>query len=166
MLAYPPDNYSTDSKTIFFLGSAKSSCKINGEPVRLYENSNFCHIVPLKLGDNTVELDIDGKIFTRNIKGVKPELNNPIAYARHYESFPAVNSEKANVLRSIIVKKNQIIIPLNTPPMYELETVDKFNRVLDLFDIDMDLDWLHYEDIDPQIVMEEIRKPKFSDSFY
>ena len=58
MLVYPPEGHKTDSRTIFFIGSADSYCKINNKDVALSDKNNFAHIVSLDLGENIFEIEI------------------------------------------------------------------------------------------------------------
>lgn len=67
MLVYPPDGHSTTSKTIFFIGSAKGYCKINGQNIEIFDNGNFCPVFDLDLGENSFLIEIDGETFQRQI---------------------------------------------------------------------------------------------------
>ena len=161
MLTYPPDNHETDSKTIFFIGSANEIVSINGETITLQENGNFSKIVDLKLGDNKFKLEIDGEKFNRTITGIKSKVPSPVAYAKHYEAFPCETKSKENILKSIVVKHNRIEIPLNIAPCYTVEYMSEYKCFVDLQEIEMDLDWVHYESTDVPIIIGEVINSRF-----
>lgn len=160
LITYPPDKHETDSKSIFFIGSAQNYCQINGERVVLSEAGNFAHIVKLKLGVNKFIIKLDDKLLERVVIGIKSEEPNPIAYARHYDAFPPKTPSKKNILRSILVSENRIEIPLNHAPMYTLDKLGKYKCFLDLPDTDMDLDWIHYQVANGPIVIGEVINSK------
>ncbi len=143
------------------MGSATSSCKINGNEVELHENGNFSSIQKLKLGENKFKIEIDGEEEVRLIVGEKAKVTKPVAFGQHYESFPPEKSDKKNILRSILVAKDQIRIPLNVAPIYQLEKHGSHKLVLDLADIEMELDWIHYQDPDCPIIIGEVIESKF-----
>ena len=89
MLVYPPEGHETDSKEVFILGSARLSCLINHSAIKLEKNGNFCKLIRLKLGENKIQINIDGKSFTLTVYGVLNINNNPnpIAYAQPYRAF-------------------------------------------------------------------------------
>jgi N-acetylmuramoyl-L-alanine amidase len=161
MITYPPNKHKTDSKTIFFIGSAKNSCKINSQEVALYPNGNFSSIVKLKLGENKIKVEIDGHKEERIVIGVKSKYFKPVLYAKHYEAFPPEQSSKENILRSIIVYNNRIEIPLSVAPVYNLEHFGKYKCVLDLAEINMNLDCVHYVDSKGPIIIGEVINAKF-----
>jgi len=132
LITYPPNKHETDSKSIFFIGSADETCRINDQRVDLADNGNFAYVVSLKLGNNQFRIDIDGESQEYTIVGVKPDEPHPIAYGRIYDSFPAKQPSKKNILRSILVSENQIEIPLNRAPMCNLERLGKYKYFLDL----------------------------------
>ncbi|MFM7458972.1 MAG: N-acetylmuramoyl-L-alanine amidase [bacterium] len=184
MLVYPPEGHETDSKKIFVLGSAKSSCQINNLNIRLEKNGNFCKLIKLKLGENKIEINIDGESFTRRVYGVLNTNNNPnpIAYARPYQAFNTTDSEdknhkitppaiqeaikklasSKNILRSILITNRGISIPLNILPDYKLEKINAHNYKLDLGIMEQDLDWIHYSELNPEIKIERISATIFS----
>ena len=161
MITYPPDGHETDSKSIFFVGSANSSIKINGKPVEIMSNGNFVSTQKLKLGENVFKLEVDGALETRKVIGKRSECSKPVAYAEHYEAFPAEHPCKENVLRSIIVSDDFIRIPLTMAPMYNLERHGSYKYVLDLAGIEMDLDWVHYESTKCAVIIGEVIDAKF-----
>lgn len=146
MLTYPPEGHETDSKRIFLIGSASDFCKVNGKLVPLNDSKNFSHIVDLKLGENLIEIEIDGITETRTVHGVKSDNPAPVAYAKYYDSFPSNQTIKENILKGITVYTNKIEIPLAIAPIYNLEKVNAFKFTLDLSEIKSDLDWIHYLD--------------------
>lgn len=146
LLVYPPDNHKTDSKTIFFIGSADKFCIINDKAVTLLESGNFAHVVNLELGDNTFSINLDGKTIQRKIQAVYSAQELPIAYARPYQAFSAPSSQPENILRSVLVSKNLISIPLNLKPDYRCDLESPYRAVLSLGDMKLDLDWIFYED--------------------
>jgi len=149
MLTYPPDKHTTDSKTIFFTGSAKSFVTINQSPVSLYPNGNFCYIVNLALGENQFLIEIDGSEQSRLIYTQQANIDNPVAFARHYPAFAPKVRSKENILRSVIISKNKIQLPLNHPVSIkpELKNQDR-ELVLELANMVYDLDWVHYQELD------------------
>lgn len=161
MITYPPDNHETDSKSIFFIGSARESCTINGDEVKLHENGNFSHTVKLKLGENKFDIELDGAKEQRKVIGIKSKETKPVAYGEHYDSFPPEQANKQNILRSIIVENHRIRIPLNIAPIYNLEKWGSYKYVLDLADIEMDLDWIHYKETECPIIIGEVINSKF-----
>lgn len=74
MLVYPLNNHVTESETIFFIGSARESCSINGEPVELVHAGNFCPVFKLKEGKNIFKIEIDGDVFKRVVTRTSPSL--------------------------------------------------------------------------------------------
>ena len=156
LITYPPNKHETDSRSIFFIGSANETCRINDQRVELAENGNFAYVVNLKLGNNQFDIDLDGKSLGYTIVGVKPDEPHPIAYGRIYDSFPAKQPSKKNILRSILVSENRIEIPLNRAPMYSLERLSKYKYFLDLPDTDMDLDCIHYQTQSSSIIIGEV----------
>ena len=160
MLTYPPEGHRTDSKRIFFIGSAQGSCNINGASVPLTETKNFAYMVDLKLGENLIKVDIDGETIERTIVGIKSEVEAPVAYAKYYDSFPASQTIKENILKGITVYKDKIEIPLSLAPIYNLEKRNAFHFSLDLSEIKSDLDWIHYVDKKPCIKVYETSTSK------
>jgi len=146
LLVYPPDNHKTDSKTIFFIGSADEFCTINDKPVTLSGSGNFAHVVNLELGDNTFSINLDGKTIQRKIQAEYSAHDFPVAYARPYQAFSAPSTKPENILRSILVNKNLISIPLNLKPDYRCDLESPYRAVLSLGDMKRDLDWIYYED--------------------
>lgn len=63
MIVYPPKNHVTESERIFFIGSAESSCIINGNKIDLIYAGNFSPVFDLVLGENIFEIQIDGENF-------------------------------------------------------------------------------------------------------
>jgi N-acetylmuramoyl-L-alanine amidase len=178
MLVYPPEGHETDSKRIFLLGSARSSCLINNSIIQLEDNGNFCKLIHLKLGENKVKINIDGESFTRTIYGI-PNINanpNPIAYARPYQAFNTLDSKSrnhkaikpsalgtitqptssSNILQSILVSNKSISIPLSSLPDYELKKINAYHYKLNLNILKQDLDWVYYSELDPEIKVEQI----------
>lgn len=143
-LAYPPDGHETDSESIFFVGSAEHYCRINGRDVALSATGNFAPVFDLQLGKNIFEIDIDGEKFTRNIIAKTSNVACPIAFARPYRAFVSPNASKENILRTILVENNQVIIPLASRPEYQLEVVNPLQASLALGSIAVDLDWIFY----------------------
>ncbi len=76
MLVYPPDGHVTTSETIFFIGSAKGYCKINGQNIEIFDNGNFSPVVDLNLGENHFLIEIDGEAFRREIICNSPDPAN------------------------------------------------------------------------------------------
>lgn len=146
MLSYPPEGHKTDSKRIFLIGSAEDSCVVNGQTLKINEFKNFTHLVNLKLGENHINIEIDGVKYDRTVIGVRSDNPAPVAYAKYYDSFPPNQTIKENILKGITVSKNKIEIPLAIAPIYNLEKKSPFNFSLDLSDIKTDLDWIHYLD--------------------
>jgi N-acetylmuramoyl-L-alanine amidase len=146
LLVYPPDNHKTDSKTIFFIGSADEFCLINDKPVTLSGSGNFAHVVNLELGDNTFSINLDGKSIQRKIQAKYSAHEFPVAYARPYQAFSAPSTKPENILRSVLVNKNLIRIPLNLKPDYRCDLESPYRAVLSLGDMKRDLDWIYYED--------------------
>jgi len=146
LLVYPPDNHKTDSKTIFFIGSADEFCTINDQPVTLSGSGNFAHVVNLKLGINDFTINLDGKIFQRKIHAEYSAHELPVAYARPYEAFSAPSTKPENILRSVLVSKNLISIPLSLKPDYRCALESPYRAVLSLGEMKVDLDWIFYED--------------------
>lgn len=187
MLVYPPEGHETDSKEIFVLGSACLSCIINGSAIQLEQNGNFCKLIRLKLGENKIRINIDGKSFTRRIYGVLNINNNPnpIAYAHPYQAFNTLNSEyknhktirtstqgainepasSGNILRSILISNKDISIPLNSLPDYKLKKINAYHYRLDLGIMEQDLDWIHYSELNPEIKIEQISNIIFDIKF-
>lgn len=161
MLVYPKNKHRTDSQSIFFIGSAKEYCRINGEDIKLFTNGSFSVIEKLKLGDNEFEVDIDGAAEIVHIEGIKAKVPHPVAYGKHYKAFPPEQKSKSNILRSILVSDNQIRIPLNVAPMYNLEKHGSYKLVMDLGGIDSDLDWIHYDCANSNIIIGEVLDSKF-----
>ena len=60
MLIYPPQKHITASSSIFFIGSAKDYCRINGKEIELI-NGNFAPVFDLETDLNIFNLDIDGE---------------------------------------------------------------------------------------------------------
>jgi N-acetylmuramoyl-L-alanine amidase len=160
LITYPPKQHQTDSKTIFFIGFAEKRCIINDKPVKLAPNGNFAHIVKLKLGKNRFDIEIDDEKFQRVVEGVKAEYPHPVAYGQLYESFPPENPSRKNILRSILVAENSIVLPLNIAPIYQLERHSKYKYFLDLQETEMDLDWIHYQIEDSPIIIGEVIKSR------
>jgi N-acetylmuramoyl-L-alanine amidase len=187
MLVYPPEGHETDSKEIFLLGSARLSCLINRSTVKLEKNGNFCKLIKLKLGENKIQINIDGKSFIRTVYGVLNINNNPnpIAYAQPYKAFNRIclktkkhktikpSTQKAvnklessrNILRSILISNQDISIPLNFHPDCRLEKINAYHYRLDLGIIEQDLDWIHYSELNPEIKIEQISDTIFDIKF-
>lgn len=177
MLVYPPEGHETDSKEVFVFGSARLSCLINRSTIALEKNGNFCKLIKLKLGENKIEINIDGKSFTRRVYGVLNTNNNPnpIAYARPYRAFTkqansnnghvAGRTSLGNILRSILITNKDISIPLNVLPDYKLEKINAHNYKLDLGIKEQDLDWIHYSELNPEIKIEQISDTIFDIRF-
>jgi N-acetylmuramoyl-L-alanine amidase len=187
MLVYPPEGHETDSKEIFILGSARLSCLINRSTIALEKNGNFCKLIKLKLGENKIEINIDGKSFTRRVYGVLNINNNPssIAYAQPYRAFNRVDlktknhktieastqgaitkcTNSSNILRSILISNKDISIPLNSLPDYKLEKFNAYHYRLDLGIMEQDLDWIHYSELNPKIKIEQISNIIFDIKF-
>lgn len=127
----------------------------------MYSNGNFYSIQKLKLGENKFKIEIDGNEEERMVIGEKSKVTKPVAYGEHYDAFPPEKADKKNVLRSIVVSNNQIKIPLNVPPIYQLEKYGSHKLVMDLADIDMELDWIHYQEPDCPIIIGEVLDSKF-----
>jgi N-acetylmuramoyl-L-alanine amidase len=178
MLVYPPEGHETDSKEIFILGSARLSCLINDSTIALEKNGNFCKLIKLKLGENKIEINIDGKSFTRRVYGILNINNNPnpIAYAQPYKAFSTAGLEtsnhktiepspqdtlnkhtsSSNILQSILISNKDISIPLNVLPDYKLKKINAHNYKLNLGIMEQDLDWIHYSELNPEIKIEQI----------
>ena len=142
-------------------GSASESCKINGKEIELIDGGIFYHEEKIKLGENKIKVEIDGKLEEIKVFGERPQVTKPIAFAQHYEAFDPDKKDKKNILRSIIVSNERIQIPLNVPPIYQLEKYGSFKMVMDLADMEMDLDWIHYEDQDCKVIIGEVLDSKF-----
>ncbi|NBV98840.1 MAG: N-acetylmuramoyl-L-alanine amidase [Proteobacteria bacterium] len=177
MLVYPPEGHKTDSKEIFILGSANLSCLINDSAIALEKNGNFCKLIQLKLGENKIQINIDGKSFTRTVYGVLNINNNPnpIAYAQPYRAFTkqansnngrvAERTSSGNILQSILISNKDISIPLNVLPDYRLEKINAYHYRLDLGIMEQDLDWIHYSELNPEIKIEQISDTIFDIKF-
>jgi N-acetylmuramoyl-L-alanine amidase len=177
MLVYPPEGHETDSKEIFILGSARLSCLINDSVIQLEKNGNFCKLIQLKLGENKIQINIDGKSFTRTVYGVLNINNNPnpIAYAQPYRAFTkqansnngrvAERTSSGNILQSILISNKDISIPLNALPDYRLEKFNAYHYRLDLGIMEQDLDWIHYSELNPEIKIEQISNIIFDIKF-
>ena len=177
MLVYPPEGHETDSKEVFILGSARLSCLINHSAIKLEKNGNFCKLIRLKLGENKIQINIDGKSFTLTVYGVLNINNNPnpIAYAQPYRAFTkqansnngrvAERTSSGNILRSILITNKNISIPLNTLPDYRLERINAYHYKLDLGIIEQNLDWIHYSELNPEIKIEQISNIIFDIKF-
>jgi N-acetylmuramoyl-L-alanine amidase len=177
MLVYPPEGHETDSKEIFMLGSANLSCLINDSAIKLEKNGNFCKLIQLKLGENKIQINIDGKSFTRTVYGVLNINNNPnpIAYAQPYRAFTkqansnngrvAERTSSGNILQSILISNKDISIPLNALPDYRLEKINAYHYRLDLGIMEQDLDWIHYSELNPEIKIEQISDTIFDIKF-
>ena len=177
MLVYPPEGHETDSKEDFILGSARLSCLINHSAIKLEKNGNFCKLIRLKLGENKIQINIDGKSFTLTVYGVLNINNNPnpIAYAQPYRAFTkqansnngrvAERTSSGNILRSILITNKNISIPLNTLPDYRLERINAYHYKLDLGIIEQNLDWIHYSELNPEIKIEQISNIIFDIKF-
>jgi N-acetylmuramoyl-L-alanine amidase len=177
MLVYPPEGHETDSKEIFILGSANLSCLINDSAIKLEKNGNFCKLIQLKLGENKIQINIDGKSFTRTVYGVLNINNNPnpIAYAQPYRAFTkqansnngrvAERTSSGNILQSILISNKDISIPLNILPDYRLEKINAYHYRLDLGIMEQDLDWIHYSELNPEIKIEQISDTIFDIKF-
>lgn len=161
MLVYPPNNHETDSKTIYLLGFAEQTCKVNGENVTLSDRGNFCEVVDLKLGKNTFKIEIDGKEEELTILGIKAADTKPIAYGLHYNAFPSEQPSKHNVLRSIMVSNDCIKIPLTIPPIYSIEKHGSYKYFVDLADMEMDLEWICYQEQDCNVIVGEVINSRF-----
>jgi N-acetylmuramoyl-L-alanine amidase len=172
MLVYPPEGHETDSKKIFIIGSARLSCLINHSAIKLEKNGNFCKLIRLKLGENKIQINIDGKSFIRSVYAIPNSNNNPnpIAYAQSYKAFTKqANSNNTldahNILRSILISNREISIPLNALPNYILEKINAYHYKLDLGIIEQDLDWIHYSELNPEIKIEKISDTIFDIRF-
>lgn len=77
MIVYPPNNHVTDSKSIFFIGSASDYCLINTKPVDLVYAGNFSPVFDLKLGENIFDIEIDGENFKYLI--TRSDLEKPVS---------------------------------------------------------------------------------------
>lgn len=79
LLVYPPLEHKTDSSSIFFIGFAQSYCRIDAQLVDLIYSGNFCPVLPLEIGENIFDIDIDGEIFnckvTRTVKNLSIKHN-------------------------------------------------------------------------------------------
>jgi N-acetylmuramoyl-L-alanine amidase len=165
LLVYPPDNHCTDSKSIFFLGSALSNCFINGKPVSLSETGNFAFLVDLVLGENNFEIVIDGSTYHRKIFTTKTNSACPVAYAFPYKAFGQEDIEAVNVLRSVLVKDSSIKIPLAKKPDYSISLKSPYKAVLNLGNIPVDLDWIFYADNSEIIIGDIFHKSELVISF-
>lgn len=67
MIIYPPNFHTTDSETIFFIGSAQDYCLINNSPVNLVYAGNFCPVFPLELGENNFKIELDAEVFNYKV---------------------------------------------------------------------------------------------------
>ncbi len=67
LIVYPPQDHSTDSPSIFFIGSAKSYCLINAKNVELVYAGNFCPVFDLNIGENIFKIEIDGVKFASRV---------------------------------------------------------------------------------------------------
>lgn len=68
LLVYPPLEHTTDSPSIFFIGSAQNYCKINSQTIDLIHAGNFCPVFDLDLGENIFEVEIDSEKFIYKIR--------------------------------------------------------------------------------------------------
>lgn len=142
MLVYPPDEHSTSSKNIFVLGSCLNFASINGETL---PGGNFAHLVNLELGENFININIDGQEVQRKIYAISATDFNPLAYAQPYDAFVDLNSSKQNILRSIIVDTNLIVIPLNSEPLCQIRSKTAFELEILWDKMQVDLDWVYYK---------------------
>jgi len=85
-------------------------------------------------------------IYHRKILTTNASVACPIAYARPYEAFMSDDVEPTNILRSILVSKLAIKIPLAQKPDAKLELKSPYKAVLSLGQMPVDLDWIYYED--------------------
>lgn len=145
-LIYPPDNHTTDSKSIFFIGSFSKSCTINGQKIKANDSGNFCFIANLELGENCFKINLDDEFFTRTISTKAAPQLNPVAYAYAYEAFTDDNSSSKNILRSIIIKTNSISFPFNSKPDYDLSLIANSQLNIIFQNTDLDCDWVHIID--------------------
>lgn len=152
---FPISGLVTDSKTIYLLGSATKFARVNGLEIPLALNGNFAYVYDLVLGENLLTLELDGQSETRTVIAKASLLTNPIAYAKPYVAFTDANSQRVNILRSILVNENSIMIPLAKEPVYKLECVDSKNYLLVLSEIACDLDWVYYQSEVDNIVIQE-----------
>ena len=101
MIIYPPNFHITDSETIFFIGSAKEFCLINGSPVNLINAGNFCPVFPLKLGENDFKIELDNEVFNYKV------TFNP-ASKREEDSFVQASELLKHKLDTILLAAGNI----------------------------------------------------------
>ncbi len=153
---YPANGHCTDSKSVYLLGSAAKSVRVNGAEIPLSTNGNFAYVYNLVFGENLISLEIDGQLETRIITAKASELTNPVAYAKPYAAWLDPNSKATNILRSVLVGENSISVPLTSEPKFKLERVDSKNYLLELNDMACDLDWVHYQaEVDNIVIRED-----------
>ncbi len=152
---YPANDHSTDSKSVYLLGSAAKFARVNGAQIPLFTGGNFACVYNLVLGENLITVEIDGQSETRTIIAKASELANPVAYAKPYAAWTDANSKATNILRSILVAENSISIPLTNEPKFKLERKDSKNYLLELYDMSFDLDWVYYQSEVDNIVIQE-----------
>lgn len=111
-VVYPlSDNSSVSSDNIFFTGNVSTCSKftINSENVKLWENSFFVHLVPLKEGKNDIVLKLyNGKNIESTVVSVNrsvPSHNDKNTKSNKTDFIP-VNE---GVLYSKTVKKNATV---------------------------------------------------------
>ncbi len=81
-VVYPSDNAVVNAPSVFLIGNTDkgSAFFINGNPVKLWEDNFFVHVVPLNLGSNQIKLKSvhagisEEKI--RTVKRIKPAVSS------------------------------------------------------------------------------------------
>ncbi len=173
---YPVDAHVSDSKTIYLLGFATKYARVNGLEIPLAKNGNFAYVYNLTLGENSIAVEIDGHTETRTVIAKASDLLSPVAYAKPYVAWTDANSRSVNILRSILVDENSIMIPLAKEPAYKLYEMDCFAslamttngvfrhckersdeaiHILEIEDGEYDLDWVYYQSQEDNIVILE-----------
>ncbi|MCE2929418.1 MAG: N-acetylmuramoyl-L-alanine amidase [Candidatus Caenarcaniphilales bacterium] len=143
-IVYPPENHETDSKRIFVLGNAEFRCIINGQDITRNEKGNFAHLVDLKLGENLLNISVDGVLFNRKVTAKPSTELHPVAYAKTYEAFTDENSSSQNSIRSIIVDFDKITIPVNSEPDFTVTQDNAMSFCIEFKEAEFNLNWIYF----------------------
>lgn len=139
MLVYPPENHETTSKTIFLIGSFKHKGFLANKKIEASRDGSFCEMVNLKLGLNSLDLNLDDESFSRKI------YRKPLSI------------ENKNTLKDFSVKKNIIELPLSiNPTAINIKQESPYSLSVALSKISLHFNSIKYTDLKRPLVIEQI----------
>lgn len=121
-----PKNIKTEisASSTFIIGSTvpQSSLKINNQEVKVYENGSFVQVVPLKDGDNTIDIESTKDNTCDKVTYIikKVPKTSPASVSAALEEFPA-----NQYLYVSVIKDN---VPLRTQPDEDAKRLTHLNQ--------------------------------------